>query len=132
MQILCIVENKVNHIVSSMARENFMNAAKKSKTNEDDSGSNNEDEEEKEKEEIDYESHSVNSDKVDETIMNGVKEAGQLTAKSESIHNAWIFFLLSIGKNKKIDVPKEMGLRVVADQIKFHKKLFRNVPKQEL
>lgn len=76
------------------------------------------------------ESRSVGSDKVDETIMNGVKGAvGQLTAKSEAIHNAWIFFLLSIGKNKKIDVPKEMGLRVVADQIKFHKKLFRKVDK---
>ena len=58
-----------------MARENFMNAAK-AKTADDANDSDNEKDLSK-KDEYDQEdeSRSVGSDKVDETIMNGVKGA---------------------------------------------------------
>jgi hypothetical protein len=116
MQILTIIENKVNNIVKNMARENFLQAAKKSKK---DAGSDNDEENDNDvenKNDEDFDDNiSQGSDKVNEAIFGTTHGVGLLTAKSEAIHNSMIFFLLSIGKNKKIDMEKDMGVRVVAE-----------------
>ena len=51
--------------------------------------------------------------------------------KGEVLQNAFLFFLTKIARNKKIAITKNLCLKIVKEQISFHKTIFR-LPKKEL
>ena len=59
------------------------------------------------------------------------KNNGELSAKGESLANAFMFFITNISKKSKIFIDDEICLRVVSEQILFHKKLLK-IDKEEL
>ncbi len=56
---------------------------------------------------------------------------GRLSAKGEELANAFMFFVTHVSRKAIIKIPEELGLRIVKDQIFFHKKLLK-LPKEEL
>lgn len=56
---------------------------------------------------------------------------GRLTAKGEELANAFMFFITYISRKQLIRIPRELGLRIVREQIFFHKKL-EKLPNAEL
>lgn len=56
---------------------------------------------------------------------------GRVSAKGEELANAFMFFVTHISRKALIKIPEELGLRIVKEQIFFHKKLLK-LPKEEL
>lgn len=56
---------------------------------------------------------------------------GELSAKGEALANAFMFFVTSISKKAKLFISEELSLRIISEQILFHKKLLK-LDKQEL
>jgi hypothetical protein len=56
---------------------------------------------------------------------------GGLTSKGEELSNSFMFFITHISRNKLIQIPLYLGVRVVKEQIFFHKKLLK-LPNNEL
>ena len=54
-----------------------------------------------------------------------------MTAKGEELANSFMFFITHISRKQIIKIPEELGLRIVTEQIFFHKKLLK-LPKEEL
>jgi hypothetical protein len=59
------------------------------------------------------------------------ENGGQLTLKAETLQNAFLFFLTQIARNKKITIPKPVLLKLVREQINFHKTLLK-IPREQL
>lgn len=56
---------------------------------------------------------------------------GKLTSKAERLQNAFMFFLTQVLRSKKIKIDKAICLKVVKEQIAFHKTLYR-LPRKDL
>lgn len=56
---------------------------------------------------------------------------GELTAKGESLANAFMFFVTQVSKKFKVHISEELCLRILSEQILFHKKLLK-LDKEEL
>jgi hypothetical protein len=56
---------------------------------------------------------------------------GRISAKGEELSNAFMFFITYISRKPSVRIPEELGLRIVKDQIFFHKKLLK-LPNNEL
>jgi hypothetical protein len=48
-----------------------------------------------------------------------------MTLKAENLQNAFLFFLTQVGRNNKIKIPKSLSLKIIREQILFHKILFK-------
>lgn len=66
-------------------------------------------------------------------LINIEKESndGKLTEKAEKLQNAFLFFLTQVSRNKKVPITKALCLKIVREQIAFHKTLYR-IPKKDL
>ena len=56
---------------------------------------------------------------------------GEMNANGESLLNAFTFFVTQIGKKIKINISQDLCIRVIHEQITFHKKLLK-LPKEDL
>jgi len=54
-----------------------------------------------------------------------------MSAKGEELANAFMFFVTHVSRKTMIKISEELGLRIVKEQIFFHKKLLQ-LPKEEL
>ena len=75
---------------------------------------------------------SILEQKVDEVVKQK-SESGieKQEIEAEALHNSFLFFLTSVARNKKVPITKKQCIRIVTDQIIFHKRLF-NFPTKEL
>ena len=56
---------------------------------------------------------------------------GEMTVKGEALSNAFMFFVTQVSRRNKVVLSEELCLRIISEQIAFHKKLLK-LPKEEL
>ena len=54
-----------------------------------------------------------------------------MSAKGEALQISFMFFITTVSKRNKVTISEELCLRVISEQIAFHKKLLK-LPKEEL
>ena len=56
---------------------------------------------------------------------------GEMSVKGEALGNAFMFFVTAVSRRTKVVISEELCLRIISEQISFHKKLLK-LPKEEL
>ena len=54
-----------------------------------------------------------------------------MSVKGEALSNAFMFFVTQVSRRNKVVLSEELCLRIISEQIAFHKKLLK-LPKEEL
>ena len=56
---------------------------------------------------------------------------GEMSVTGEALANAFMFFVTQVSRKNKVTISEELCLRIISEQIAFHKKLLK-LPKEEL
>ena len=82
---------------------------------------------------LSHEAVVVTLDEQVDKMLKQDKESndGEMTVKGEALSNAFMFFVTQISRRNKVALSEELCLRIISEQIAFHKKLLK-LPKEEL